>query len=542
MVNHLNLLTYHNYRNVLKLPVKIEARALRPWTKCSKIGVDALHALPLEICQNIAQHLDIPEIFPAQRVSKHWLRTFGSSELVWPLLKTRFHEWNDILASPVIEDLSGAAFAARKAEQLTAYRTGRAFSMRHGTWSLGSSVRDARGFSPIAYFGGLLAWITEENDVRLLDLESGKEKRFVSKRHSARMEHIGVSSSLVAAVNDLEHSTCHIWELDCEKTYTLALPRLPSIRQLSVAQKTVVVSHENPYVNLSEIGFTVWRLGFGASVEIRSRLDEWLHINRLSIKGAVVMLNPAGDTIYHFTEAEHTDGFAFRFISLSITGEIKKTSFLRMPAPSNKLAEVSISVPTDGQFVVWTYVSIEDVIPRKIGSVMPQTNLHITSVVYKPLSDNFCFKKAMIPTQYAYGPGEFMDSVMGFSETQEYGIFFWKDVCYYLTRRYVNNSVHSVLKVIDFAKLASMDAPMHGPPDPEPLEYGDGQKRGNYKYGKAIAWDASIFRGDDKFLIHYNQWAFRVWCFEKNVSMVGEDPYHKEYMARAREIRLILKG
>lgn len=77
------------------------------------------------------------------------------------------------------------ALIAQKAEEVTAYRAGRAFSMRRCKWSLPSTTKLS---TAVAYFDGILAWITENHQIRVIHLESGDDESFkptfpTSRRH-----------------------------------------------------------------------------------------------------------------------------------------------------------------------------------------------------------------------------------------------------------------------------------------------------------------------------------------------------------------------
>lgn len=54
-------------------------------------------------------------------------------------------------------------------------------------------------------------------------------------------------------------------------------------------------------------------------------------------------------------------------------------------------------------------------------------------------------------------------------------------------------------------------------------------------------WLLSRFLGDEKFLIQCSRQEFRIWCFDKNLKMAGEDMEYKRMMGEAKEKRRRLR-
>lgn len=53
-----------------------------------------------------------------------------------------------------------------------------------------------------------------------------------------------------------------------------------------------------------------------------------------------------------------------------------------------------------------------------------------------------------------------------------------------------------------------------------------------------MPWDSSNFKGDERYLINYSYDEFGVWCFDKDITMAGQDLEYKVRMSEARQARL----
>lgn len=515
----------------MSLLSKGEIQKLYRWT-------DAIAKLPLEICQNITQHLAFQEVFAAQRVSTIWQNKFGSPELTRPLLGRRCEKWDTTLASDMPDGQSIGTQIAQKAKYVTAYRTGKAFSMWHCKWDFRISPKLSRS---VAYFDGILAFITKQNKIHVRDLDSGKSELFTPEIPEDRLRSVGVSSFIVAAIT--ESGVCHIWELEAKKLHSIRVPvpPHPSQRMISqaliVANNTVLIQHDVDAAHPFNFILTAWRLNADIAAHARITIPTRSSAIWLSRGSLKIMLNSAGDSILYCNKCRDNKGMlGFQFVRLSVFGELQEDNFLQLPYSVDHYAEANISVPTDGQIVFWTFVSQQHI--RIWGSAKQENKLEVISVVYDPITHGLLTKRVLLSSDDNIGPGEYTEDERSPITKVKYNVFFWKDTAYYRTFRYTNHQMSSVLKVIDFNNATCRDADMGTMPGAASHAISNHKGCEDSHFTEAFSWLHSVFMGDGKYLINFNLRECRVWCFDKNVTMADQDLEYKIRMNEERGVRL----
>ncbi|KAK4695186.1 hypothetical protein P7C71_g2525, partial [Lecanoromycetidae sp. Uapishka_2] len=519
---------------------RAEIRKLRELTDAIGYRYDVVAKFPLEVCQSIAKYLPLQDVFAIQRVSSTWHNKFSSPELTGSLLRQWHGKGAGMLALPTSDGIPTNALIAQKAEEMTAYRMGRAFTTRRHNWTLSSS---SKTLTAVAYFDGILAWITQSHQIQVRYLESGNTITFMNTFPHEYLRCIGVSRSIVAASS--ESGCCYVWELESKKLHTFDIKDdrpPPQIQQaigqrLVVSKNTVVIQHDVSIMQTTETRYMVWKLKAKKSMYLIVELPQlpllpWSHHNDVKI-----VLSPNGDKLLYCRKMKRAGELHLVFAHFSCFGVPRGHKALCIPDPGGHCARVDMHVPTESAVVIWTFVSLEHVAPSEVELTQGTNKLRITSVVYDTINDDILVKKALIPNVDALGPGETIDNGTWFN-THIHNIFFWKGIAYYRIRRYIGNKVYSVLKVMNFQQLSSRDAEMDNWDDAHPCGSPIGQERVERVLENAMAWDTSNFNGDDRFLINYTQKECRVWSFDKNVTMVGQDLECKMRMDVARQARL----
>ncbi len=136
---------------------------------------DPVDKLPFELLYQVVQHLEVYQIFQAQRVSRKWSQILSSSEIAEPLaLKPRFGNPDD--SSRTSEDqlsktltktrgfsqgvlhipdgLSPGSAASLLARHIDSFRNGTALSMAIGGWE--TKVYGKGGSSQVDFAGSIL--------------------------------------------------------------------------------------------------------------------------------------------------------------------------------------------------------------------------------------------------------------------------------------------------------------------------------------------------------------------------------------------------
>lgn len=137
-----------------------ELREFRRWIDQVDFRYDLLSNLPLEVTQQILGYLPLHECFRMRRVSKEWSRRLSAPQTLEHLLRSWYSGAEAKVEIP--NGLTASAVLASRAEQVDAYRSGKAFSMNNATWSFPNLDSTTR---KIAYANGYIAWIESSNNI-----------------------------------------------------------------------------------------------------------------------------------------------------------------------------------------------------------------------------------------------------------------------------------------------------------------------------------------------------------------------------------------
>ena len=507
---------------------------------------DIVGQLPLEISQEVAQYLPLHENVAAQRVSRRWLRIF--TETLKPLLQGWYGDQNsnNPHALRIPEGLSDTAITSLRAEQVDAYRTGRAFSFRSEKWHL-LSVRFI--IRNVAYADGVLAWIdANRRHVSLWYLETGHQQQLDSQDI---LEYIMLSTSLVAATS--KSNRCYIWDRDTTQRYSFPIAT-SSVKVLAatIFGKIVVIQHEpvDSSYSASSAELTIWRLD-GATVTSsdcsvslhEASHDHWATYDSQYTHWAAyrsphtpkVMFHHSGKAIILFKCDESPDGDTFYFTRLGINGQIQDEGRLVVEMTSRRWSATSASMLVDGCTSIWVYTR------GPLDWEGGDTDLKLTYVVYDSNKNGLGLKETCVHAQELDLPEVFATS------------FFWNDVAYFRTT-FSNDGCYDdsgelegksrkeketlkILNVLSLNEGGCRKAQMGTIAESVDEIY-------RHKYpGDGTSLESEFF-GDGRFLISCTHRECRIWCFEKHVPLGGEDLEYKKarQVTKGRAGLLVEKG
>ncbi|KAJ5090449.1 hypothetical protein N7532_009133 [Penicillium argentinense] len=194
---------------------------------------DILGNLPLEIVAQIAEYLNLGDVFRLLRVSRHWDYTLSSPIVLMATVKA-LGSW--------VPDLSSIpdpyAFIRRR---FSIERGLPAVNVEFNTQTDGSSQERSNMEDP-CFSGGNLAWKDRgDKSVHVLNLWTGHHSQFTTENRDT-FGMLGVSDSLVAAIT-LYSGFVHVWHIATQEHVSFRLPNspLPYLSMFLVCGTTVAV-------------------------------------------------------------------------------------------------------------------------------------------------------------------------------------------------------------------------------------------------------------------------------------------------------------
>ena len=215
---------------------------------------DIVGKLPLEICLNILQYLELYLIFQAQRVSRRWAEILTSGPALGYLLRTWYQE--DEIVTSTLE----LSLASDMAEHIDAHHRGSPFSRM----LLALSEVDGMTYKHF-YADGIVAWLndSESGSVEYRYLADG-ERCILRTPNREQLEDIAISSLAIVALASSSGKT-YIWSLPITPQSHPKIVQLKSATdaRIAVAGQTVVTFQ---YWNSKLVtGATVFRMDTGTT-------------------------------------------------------------------------------------------------------------------------------------------------------------------------------------------------------------------------------------------------------------------------------------
>lgn len=180
---------------------------------------DIIGSLPTEILCLVFMNLDIYQIFQLRRVSKRWLAALSAPQIVQSMLCPWFSMGPVDLQMPL--NLSYEESLAIKAEHVDAFKTGNPFSILQGTWTSKPAPRRPKmNIRNVEYSHGRLAWLTAQQ-LHVRTLASGQELLY-GPFSGEKIQFVRLSPDIVAAVTF--SGNCYVWEHAKDDPHVIRLP------------------------------------------------------------------------------------------------------------------------------------------------------------------------------------------------------------------------------------------------------------------------------------------------------------------------------
>ena len=483
----------------------LQFRELQDWMEATCFKLDVVGKLPLELSHVITQYLPLREIFAAQRVSHQWSRIFTSFQTLQNLQPLMQHWYGDNVTTwgqtlHVPDGLSSTAKTALMAEHMEAYRTGKAFSYRTREWNVQSPEFAAMS---VAYADGVLAWIdSDAGKFHAFHIESGLERSFGPIINQDIPTYIAVSASVIAVTTVSDE--CYVWNLAGTEVYFL--PYLNDIVAFAVFDNTVAIVHGLKWSDWSA-QLTIWN---SKDQKSRSTTLSW---NRLMPSDCLIAFSYDGKTIVFFGFELTLSQYFIYFNCIGIDGKFVKEGRLAVPIspdvciiPNSSVS--CTSVLRDGCTVIWVL--------DEYGKAASVATLDYIRILYDSRQGELRLTETRIARTQT------IPAAMGSS-------FYWKGVVYFLN----DDENSTMLHILDVKEGTCREAEMSIVAE-RMIQDGEALDR-------HFIDTSSEILGDEKFLIQLSDQHFRIWCFDKNLKMAGEDMEYKEMMHEAKGKRRLLR-
>ncbi len=497
------------------------------WLNSTDFTCDIVGDLPLEVNVMIFQHVPIYQVFQARRVSRTWMRTLSSPDILNPLLL----QWDSMGETRlrIPEGLSPQSVISLQAEHIDAYRTGFAFSKMAYPW-LVEPTSDPAG---IAYADGILAWIDKTGlELSVLYIELATEYCFLP-RNREHMVNIALSTKFVAATT--LSGKCYVWELPDGETCSF---RLTSVygNSLVCSGTTIAILHHSK--NIAGDYMTTWNLETQKSYYFpaiaRENLVQDVDKRRQRDRKRIIVSN-SGQSVIIFERATGDPEIIY-FKRLSLDGHVQALGSLDIRINVNYVVS-----PEDGQLLssekcptIWSYSphywlrtsrnepsnSGNDGMPdlHRVMYDSKQECLRVDHHSLRIYQSTFCDENACQDILHNHDMSYIKD------------FFFWKDVAYYHA-----DWSEAGLKVIDLkhdtCRVASMD--QYTSDDFERFSYCGETTNSN---GPPIR--KPLLFGDGTYLVNVFAGGFVAWCFDKNITMANEDKGYRAFRENAIKKKL----
>jgi len=439
---------------------------LKPMVARVDFRFDIVGRAPLEVVQEIFRLLPLWQTFEVQRVSRTWEFALSSPETIDMLLRPWFLNNDSFLQIP--KCLSPRAISFLKAEYVEAYSSGMPFSILNKRRPT-ITVLDQ---NILTYADGLIAWVPGDGTrCKIYRIKSGAEKTW-SPDGTGVVSHIALSSKMVSVITS--HRRCLSWKLPMmRKVLRPFQVGTAEVETLVVSGSTLAVLYR-PLTGAKEVPISVWSVETDG-VHFQAEIRQW------PLKGKI-LLDEASESVVLF-ERTTGDTEVFSFIRYDLAGVVLTKGFLERPHDplQNKTFELR-PANVDGSAIIWSFAD------KYKG---------MTRVIFELGTNKLLIKKSKLDTNITIKyekPGQ---------------VFFFKEVMYYKS---------------DWGRWCAADMErlsyeLAVPTVPRTYEYNGTDSNG------LPTWLAS---GDRTFLVHFYFEGFCVWCFDKYVSMTGEDEKYKK--------------
>lgn len=481
---------------------------------------DIVGNLPIEILCLIFQDLPIYQAFQLRRVSKTWHQKLSAPELVESMLQPWFAMGDVDLRMP--QDASTAEALAIRAEHVDAFKTGNPFSMVQGQWDVDWDEGYKHRPTNIDYSNGRVAWaVPEDTGIHVRNLEFGQETLYTPPNRE-RISKISLSRGILAATTD--SGRCYVWDCTTGALYTIQLPS-SRITLLATSNKTLTILHHFDARNEFEV--TTWNLddcrtrSFQVAMQDRS----WAQSEVLTYELHVT------DDSFSFIEYDMGPPDQIFFTRYTLEGKVianGTTGLLHRTFRSGVISTI-IYPPEHCSFSVFCQeldrVKVKDEEPRFmiLRKRVVDATRGIVRIQYNLRNDRLeSLNKKVIPSE------EFE-----ISNNDANSWYFWKDAAFRFA--YDGDDDRPSSAAFDLRSGTRTNMYMHD----EQNEIGPPRvRRRQLHHGGSSGTEAVRFFGDEMYMIRMSSRGYTAYCFDKHITMAGEDKDFRQQRVAARLERI----
>ena len=453
---------------------------------------DIVGNLPLEILPLVLRHLEIWQVFQCQRVSKRWATVLSHENTIRPFL----HPW---LSKSDLDLHTSKLIPAHMvmpllAQRIDAFRTGRASNRLTCGYNILITREECSFADRVAYCNGVIAWINPcDTSVNILWFGSGRTDVHVPGDR-ARLRTIALSETMVAVSTYL--GKCYIYRLDTRDEHIIRLTSA-NVHSISISNHTVAIL-QNDNNSCNSKCLTIW--DYETRKSNLFSIDDGLEGYKVYRNSMKLTIDSAKKHVIIFSKlkgSNHTSSIFFTRFTMS--GAIVSAGYLES-IPYDWYGTYPNASPSDSldSYTLWSYPECKD--PISLESLLVQVvyNFRLDRLeLYKTSMHDAKFSNSRCPT-----------------------IFHWKDTAYYFedAEAYYLGRSEGPLKVANTNLAANTVAECRlmrgGTLSPPSYSTSGGEK--SKKTGVCLF-------GDGKYLVKATVHDFTVWCFDKTVTMTGQD-------------------
>lgn len=402
--------------------------------------------LPFELWFQILQHLEIHQIFQAQRVSRNWLRVLSSPEVLQSLTLKAWSGTSNMPSSTsrgffqgvrtLPSGLSPGGAVSLRARQIDSLRNGTAFSMAKGKWQT-----QEYNLPEVDFAGSILAWtVLEAGCIMLKCVVSGLSvSLFAPPREILR--HIAISDTTIVAFSD--SGRCYAWDvsggiqgMEGQSPESIET-HVEEWQMTSILGKTVVANnhdHDKPIMY-----FMTWNI----------QGHQWHHfqiqVNQSGFDPSSyctsVIITPGGTSFVFF----ETVSRKVRFTRMDLNGQVKASGSIDHPdfEDYSMHSRYSTVVCTVSCVTLWSYAKGWEVRDTQLTKTHA---LEIMRVVYDTKTDRL----------------EIHTHVVKHSIQTDFNaedIVWWNDVAFFWNQADETQELHVLDLKASICKRAEMSVP-----------------------------------------------------------------------------------
>ncbi|CAF9905921.1 hypothetical protein IMSHALPRED_004018 [Imshaugia aleurites] len=463
-------LTHHEIRYLQARFSKIDLRC------------DIFSKLPLELSQQIAQHLEIFQIFQAQRVSRQWCRILSSPDFLDRIYLRPWFAEKYKTPGPD-EGLPPSLARSLKAQQIDAFRCGRPQRVACAqslpmhlicpdSWDDKTRVRLG---GSLGYAAGIFAYtFPKRRYIRLKNLKTGAAINLAIPNKEI-VGLFAISASTLAVITTTGNG--YAWDLSGGLAINQCLNSRspPALGFLSANTDSLTVSS----LALTKVSRAADRFDFTSCDIVLGNLNHFSIRcqNSSPTSQSFKLINTNQGNSLVFFERVLEDQSYVHFTRFTLDGQIESQGSITHPNIDDYIRHSDFSIPanTSGCITIWSYA-------RTCPSLSDA--IHVLRVCYNANKDRLEIKERLV------------NNISNGKSTCATW-FWWQDVAY-----------------LDYCMVWLVK-------EPRILDFQTGVCNKVARKWLLRGTNCLIL-GDETFLVIIHSDCYRVWCFDKTVPLAGE--------------------